>query len=173
MATLKPRRSTHRSLARFIARTIDGAKSAAFPGFIDPCRPILRKAPPVGAGWLHEIEHDGYRAQAHFNGRSYVYTRCGHDWAARMPTIAGALGTLSANTVILDGELVAVDAKGRESFYEFPRNCRHDSRRSWSTPPSISCISTVSTCDVRRSSSASACSLSWVGLNLIRFCEHI
>jgi bifunctional non-homologous end joining protein LigD len=117
---LSPRRSTHRSLARFIARTVEGAEPADFPGFIDPCRPILRKAPPAGAGWLHEIKHDGYRAQGQFNERSYVYTRRGHDWAARMPTIAGALGALPANKVILDGELVALDAKGRPAFYELP-----------------------------------------------------
>jgi len=86
-------------MARFIARTIEGAKPAPFPGFVDPCRPILRKAPPSGDGWLHEIKHDGYRAQAQFNERSYVFTRAGNEWAARMPTIAGALGALPTNQV--------------------------------------------------------------------------
>jgi bifunctional non-homologous end joining protein LigD len=114
---MKPRRSTHRSLARFIARTIQGAKPSPFPGFIEPCRPTLRKTPPSGDGWLHEIKHDSYRVQAQFNERSYVYTRAGNEWAARMPTIAGALGALPTNKVILDGELVAVDAKGKPAFY--------------------------------------------------------
>lgn len=117
---MKPRRSTHRSMARFPGRTLEGAKPVPFPGFVEPCRPTLRKVPPSGTAWLHEIKHDGYRTQAQFNERPLIYTRRGNEWAARMPTIAAALRTLPANNVILDGELVAVDAKGKPAFYELP-----------------------------------------------------
>ncbi len=99
---------------------IEGAKPATFPGFVEPCCPTLRKMPPSGEAWLHEIKHDGYRAQALFSERPIIYTRRGYDWAARMPTIAASLGALPVNTIILDGELVAVDAKGRAVFYELP-----------------------------------------------------
>ena len=105
---------------RFIARTREGAKQGDYPGFVMPCRPTLRKTPPTGDGWLHEIKHDGYRVQAPFFERPRIYTRRGHDWADRMPTIAAALTALPANTVILDGELVALDARGREAFYKLP-----------------------------------------------------
>jgi ATP-dependent DNA ligase len=30
-------------------------------GFVDPCIPTLAAKPPSGAGWVHEIKHDGYR----------------------------------------------------------------------------------------------------------------
>jgi bifunctional non-homologous end joining protein LigD len=117
---MPPRRSTHRSPARFIARTLEGATPGPFPSFIEPCCPTLRKVPPNGDGWLHEIKHDGYRVQAHFDGEPRIYTRSGNEWAARMPTIAAALRALSANNVVLDGELVAVDRKGNEAFYQLP-----------------------------------------------------
>jgi bifunctional non-homologous end joining protein LigD len=121
---LKPRRSTHRSPARFIARTLEGAAPQPFPSFIDPCCPTLRKVPPSGADWIHEIKHDGYRVQAQFDGEPRIYTRRGNEWAARMPSIAAALRALPANNVILDGELVALDAKGKEAFYELPRELK-------------------------------------------------
>jgi bifunctional non-homologous end joining protein LigD len=37
-----------------------------------------------------------------------------------MPTIAASLAALPVNNIILDGELVAVDAKGQAVFYELP-----------------------------------------------------
>lgn len=118
---MTPRRSTHRSSARFLGRVVDGAKAAPFPGFVDPCNPIERRVPPSGEGWLHEIKHDGYRAQAQFaDGAAHVYTRRGNDWAARMPTIAASVRALPVNNIILDGELVAVDARGHPVFYELP-----------------------------------------------------
>jgi ATP-dependent DNA ligase len=37
-------------------------KRRALPvGFIEPCIPVLATKPPSGAGWVHEIKHDGYR----------------------------------------------------------------------------------------------------------------
>jgi bifunctional non-homologous end joining protein LigD len=118
----KPRRSTHRSPpTRFVGRGIDGAAPAPFPDFIEPCCPVERKEPPSGGDWLHEIKHDGYRAQAHVHeGAVSVFTRRGNDWAARMPTIAASVKALPVNNTILDGELVAVDAKGQAVFYELP-----------------------------------------------------
>jgi bifunctional non-homologous end joining protein LigD len=105
---MPPRRSSHRSPARFL-------------GFIEPCIPTERKTPPTGDDWLHEIKHDGYRAQAQFfDGAPRVFTRSGHEWAKRMPSIAASISALPVNNVILDGELVAVDVRGRPVFYELP-----------------------------------------------------
>ena len=106
--------------ARVLGRVIEGAKQAPFPGFIEPCCPTPRKEPPAGDGWLHEIKHDGYRAQAHLDAGTRIFTRRGNDWAARMPTISAAVRALPVKSVILDGELVAVDAKGQPVFYELP-----------------------------------------------------
>lgn len=118
---MPPRRSTHRSPARFLGRVVEGAEAGPFPGFVPPCNPTERKEPPPGDGWLHEIKHDGYRLQAQFyDGTPRLFTRAGNDWAARMPAISASVTALPVNNVILDGELVAVDARGKPVFYEMP-----------------------------------------------------
>ena len=106
--------------ARLLGRVIDGAESAPFPGFVESCCPTPHKMPPSGDGWLHEIKHDGYRAQAQLHEGARIYTRRGYDWAARMPTIAAAVRSLPVKSAILDGELVAVDTKGQAVFYDLP-----------------------------------------------------
>jgi hypothetical protein len=37
-------------------------------GFIQPCLPIKAPRPPIGAVWLHEIKHDGFRVIARKDG---------------------------------------------------------------------------------------------------------
>jgi len=111
------RTSTHRSPVRFIARTLPGAKTAPFPGFVEPCLPTLNKHVPSGDHWLHEIKHDD-RVQGHLiGGVPKLITRRGHDWTHRMSTIAEALGEIPANNLVVDGEVIVrddapVDANG-------------------------------------------------------------
>jgi bifunctional non-homologous end joining protein LigD len=117
MAKSGKRTSTHRSPARFIARTIPGAKSAPFPGFIEPCLPSLKKQVPTGERWVHEIKHDGYRVQGHLvGGVPKLLTRRGHDWTHRMSAIAEVLAEIPANNLVVDGELIVPGAKGRGDF---------------------------------------------------------
>ncbi len=118
------RASTHRSQARFLARVAEGARPAPFPGFVAPCQPVLRKVPPPGEGWFHEIKHDGYRAQAQFDKRARILMRRGADWAERMPGIAAALAGLPANNVVLDGEVVAVGETGLPVFGDLAAGLR-------------------------------------------------
>ncbi len=111
------RTSTHRSPARFIARTLPGAKPAPFPGFVEPCLPTLKKDVPFGERWVHEIKHDGYRIQGHLiGGVPKLITRRGHDWTHRMSAIAQALGKLAANNLVVDGEVIVPDEDGRGDF---------------------------------------------------------
>jgi bifunctional non-homologous end joining protein LigD len=37
-------------------------------GFIIPYQPTTAHKPPSGAGWIHEIKHDGYRMKARRDG---------------------------------------------------------------------------------------------------------
>lgn len=46
--------------SRWTASPVDrlanlGATQSAFPAFIEPCHPTLKKRPPDGADWVHEI----------------------------------------------------------------------------------------------------------------------
>jgi bifunctional non-homologous end joining protein LigD len=85
--------------------------------FVAPQLSQLVEAPPVGKEWIHEIKFDGYRIQAHLqNGTAKLYTRSGHDWTQKYKVIAEQLETLKVSDAILDGEIVALDSKGRSDF---------------------------------------------------------
>jgi len=85
--------------------------------FIPPCSPILTKALPTGADWVHEVKFDGYRVQPHKTGRQVeILSRNGHDFTARYLPIALVLAELPVRSAILDGELVAADASGIPDF---------------------------------------------------------
>lgn len=77
----------------------------------------LRTKVPSGAEWIHEIKFDGYRAQAHLHSRAaIIYTRRGYDWTTAFQTIADDLARARAKSVVLDGEVVVLDAEGRSDF---------------------------------------------------------
>jgi ATP-dependent DNA ligase len=85
--------------------------------FIPPCSPIRVTAVPAGDGWVHEVKFDGYRVQAHKVGaRVIVFSRNGHDFTERFPSIVKLLRDLPAKSAVLDGEVVASDTDGRPNF---------------------------------------------------------
>jgi len=109
--------AVQRPPARFDASVVTGAKPAPFPGFVEPCHPILRAEAPACARWVHEIKFDVYRTQAHLrNGRPAIYTRRAYDWTLRFRTIADALAALPADDLILDGEALVADSRGVPDF---------------------------------------------------------
>jgi bifunctional non-homologous end joining protein LigD len=63
------------------------------------------------------VKFDGYRVQIHKAGsRVIIYSRNGHDFTERFPSIAHLLRELPAKAAVLDGEVVASDADGRPNF---------------------------------------------------------
>jgi len=88
-----------------------------WPGFIAPQLPQLVTEPPEGEKWLHEMKFDGYRMQAHLqNGIALFYTRNGLNWSNSFPHLLEGVGKLKASSLILDGEIVALDEEGRSHF---------------------------------------------------------
>lgn len=84
--------------------------------FVEPMKARLVAAPPEG-DWIYEIKHDGFRAIALKQGTQIrLYSRNEKDFAERFPEVADAIREVSAREAILDGEIVALDAKGRSSF---------------------------------------------------------
>jgi bifunctional non-homologous end joining protein LigD len=78
--------------------------------------------PPAGDAWLHEVKFDGWRLQLHKIGPDvWLFTKNGHDYTARLPSIAAAVAALPVRAVILDGELVASDEKGHPDFRALQR----------------------------------------------------
>lgn len=72
---------------------------------------------PIGSNWLFEMKFDGYRAQIAISGKEVrVYTRNGHDWTEQFKVILPPLRALTTGSVMLDGEIVAIDESGRTNF---------------------------------------------------------
>jgi bifunctional non-homologous end joining protein LigD len=85
--------------------------------FIQPCSPVTAKNVPAGEGWVHEVKFDGYRVQAHKIGsRVVLFSRNGHDFRERFPSIVQELRELPARAAVLDGEVVASDIDRRPNF---------------------------------------------------------
>ena len=72
---------------------------------------------PKGTEWLFEMKFDGYRAQVAISGSEVrVYTRNGHDWTEQFKVILPPLKALTKGSVLIDGEIVAIDKAGRTNF---------------------------------------------------------
>jgi bifunctional non-homologous end joining protein LigD len=65
--------------------------------------------------WLYEIKHDGYRALAFKDGKD-VRLVSRNNKAFDYPEVINALKKLPVDRAILDGEIAALDEKGRSSF---------------------------------------------------------
>ena len=99
---------------------------AGLPGFSSPQLATLVDAVPTGNSWMHEIKFDGYRMLAAVSGdKVRLYTRSGLDWTDKFPPVAEALKALDLPAALIDGELVALDARGNPSFSALQRAIRH------------------------------------------------
>ena len=93
------------------------ARDAPMPDFIEPMRATLATGPFSDPDWLYEIKWDGYRVEAVIRGRDIrLYTRNRQDGARYFPTLAEAGGWIEAAEAIVDGEVIAVDERGRPDF---------------------------------------------------------
>jgi len=99
------------------ARALPGARRRAFPAGFAPELCIQKKAPPDGADWVHETKWDGYRLLVDLDrGRAKLRSRNNLDWTLKAAAIAAVIEALPVESVRLDGELVALDARGRSDF---------------------------------------------------------
>ncbi|HYL07547.1 MAG TPA: non-homologous end-joining DNA ligase [Candidatus Udaeobacter sp.] len=78
---------------------------------------LADKLPTPDKGWGFEFKWDGIRAVAFVEGgRVRLQSRTGEDITPRYPEIHPMGRALGSRDVILDGEIVALDDKGRPSF---------------------------------------------------------
>ena len=91
-------------------------------GFVVPAQPVLGSRPPSGAGWVHEIKHDGYRMIVRRDGAIVrIYSRNAYDWTARLPAIAAAAERIKAKSFTIDGEAVVLGPDGLSRFEDLRR----------------------------------------------------
>jgi ATP-dependent DNA ligase len=97
--------------------------------FIRPQLATSVDQPPEGVNWIHEIKHDGYRAQVLLeDGRARVLTRTGLDWSEHFPSIFRAAVNLDCQSAIIDGEAIIQDENFVSDFEALGsalRRCPH------------------------------------------------
>ena len=85
-----------------------------------PCGPLLAFVPQLHPtdGWIHEVEHDGYRVQTIVDrGRARGFTRSGLDWTDCFGPVVDCAAGLRCTSAIIDGELVVQGERGLSDFH--------------------------------------------------------
>jgi bifunctional non-homologous end joining protein LigD len=87
------------------------------PAFVEPMAAKVVQQLPEGEQWLYEVKWDGYRALLIKQGtRVQIRSRNNKDLTSSYPAVAAGAARLRAESVVVDGEIVAIDASGRPSF---------------------------------------------------------
>ncbi|HLT25667.1 MAG TPA: non-homologous end-joining DNA ligase [Zeimonas sp.] len=95
------------------------ARAAPLPETLTPQLATLVDTPPESGAWSWEMKFDGYRLLARVDGDDVrLVTRNGHDWTARMPSLADALAALELPPAWLDGEIVVANEQGVPDFQQ-------------------------------------------------------
>ncbi len=78
---------------------------------------LVRELEGPASNYRFEIKYDGYRILAIKTGAEVrLVSRNGKDWTVQFPAVAAAVAKLRARELVLDGEVCALDSKGRPSF---------------------------------------------------------
>ncbi len=98
-------------------KALSGAEERHMPTVIHPMLATSAAKAFNDPGWLFEIKWDGYRAVAFLDGgRLRLVSRNQNDFTAQFPELQSLPQFVKAERAILDGEIVALDEKGRPSF---------------------------------------------------------
>ncbi len=93
-------------------------KLAPLPAIAQPMLATSVDTPFDDKNWVFELKWDGYRAIARIDrdGALQLISRNGLDFAPKFPELADLPEAFSERPVIVDGEIVVLDDKGRSSF---------------------------------------------------------
>jgi len=87
------------------------------PAFVTPKAAQIVKRLPEGDDWTYELKFDGYRALIIKDDQQVeLRSRKNKDLAGMYPGVAAAGLRLDADQAVVDGEIVALDARGSPSF---------------------------------------------------------
>jgi bifunctional non-homologous end joining protein LigD len=96
---------------------LTGAEETGTATYLEPMAATLVGKPFDDPDWLFEVKWDGYRVESVIrNGRAKLFTRHGNDAATYFPSLAGPAPWLDSQDAVVDGEVVALDERGRPDF---------------------------------------------------------
>ncbi|SDG03997.1 bifunctional non-homologous end joining protein LigD [Fontibacillus panacisegetis] len=88
---------------------------------IIPFEPIRAKDIPIGNNWIAQVKWDGVRMLTYYNGHEVkLINRKGNERTQQYPEFTNIKAYCNADSVILDGEMIALQA-GKPSFHEIMR----------------------------------------------------
>jgi bifunctional non-homologous end joining protein LigD len=89
---------------------------ARLPDFVEPMQAKLVDSIRPG-DWIYEIKFDGYRALAlRGSSETRILSRNQNDLGKKFTEVRDSIAALDVQDTIIDGEIVALDDKGRSSF---------------------------------------------------------
>nr|HEX4318077.1 DNA ligase D [Kofleriaceae bacterium] len=113
---LEARAPRHRAFVDELARQGVPKKPVA-PGSFEPMLCQTADAAFSSPDWVYELKYDGFRMLAFGGaGAATLRYRSGLDPTDRYPEITSALRALPIDGLVLDGEIVALDAEGKPDF---------------------------------------------------------
>lgn len=78
---------------------------------------LLNEEVPEGKEWIYEIKYDGYRMIASISKRNvHLFSRNKLDITHKFPFLKEELEKLPVTSIVIDGEVIVEDEKGRSSF---------------------------------------------------------
>jgi bifunctional non-homologous end joining protein LigD len=87
------------------------------PTQVDPMLATMHPEPMSRDGWFYELKYDGYRVVACASGRAgTLHYRSGIETGAAFPEITRTLAALPYEHLVIDGEVVVLDADARPNF---------------------------------------------------------
>lgn len=97
--------------------SLPGAHKSPFPKQISPMLAAIAEGPCSNPEWLFEPKLDGYRIIAALDaGKVRLLSRNKVDVTEKYAAIAGDLKKLPVSQMVLDGEVIALDEKGKVCF---------------------------------------------------------
>ena len=85
--------------------------------FVEPMKAKLVEESPVTGDWIYELKFDGIRLIGLKKDHEVsLLSRNENELTKRFPEIVEAIKTLPARECVIDGEVVALDERGRSSF---------------------------------------------------------
>ncbi|MET3196501.1 non-homologous end-joining DNA ligase [Bacillus sp. OAE603] len=89
---------------------------------IHPFEPVSSNTIPEGQDWISQIKWDGVRILSYWNGEeTKLYNRKLNERTNTFPELTNIRSYTNADSIILDGEVIALDQNGNPSFHEVMR----------------------------------------------------